>query len=564
MRAKSLPKQSCNGNLDHKPAAHVRSLEIPGGPHYPDWRVRALRHAAIRVQNARTPEEVLQQVSSELHAIGLQCVCALLIEGGDELVVQHVSIPLPLLAVVERRLAARALGFRVAVDQVTALRFAVRERRVAFTPGEAAIQETFPSASAARVCEVVELTGARRIAVAPLVARGRVIGTLAVWAEDLVAEDLSALAAFAREAATNYEARRSPHDAPDTRPTALESAATDTRQPCTAAQPAIRSRNESLAHIARDRDSPLFGTPLTRREREVAMLVACGLTNRQIADVLVITVKTAEAHVGHILDKLGVNSRAQVAAWTLSNAQRSIRARDESLAHLAHDLKNPLTAIQAGVQVLERYSRPADRDQWRTGLAAIQASATRMDALLDELLDVARPKLPRSRELRRRPTDLIALARDAVSNHQPAALRHRLQVEAVEPELVGEWDAARLVRVLDNLLGNALKYSGPSGQITVTVAREESSAGARAILAVRDQGVGIPAADLPHVFDPFRRGTNVAGRHAGSGIGLAGARRIVEQHGGTITVASEENAGTTVTVRLPLPREAVGGQAVAA
>jgi signal transduction histidine kinase len=123
-------------------------------------------------------------------------------------------------------------------------------------------------------------------------------------------------------------------------------------------------------------------------------------------------------------------------------------------------------------------------------------------------------------------------------------------VEAAEDELVGLWDTMRLARVLGNLLDNAIKYSPAGGTITVALGRDERAEGAWAMLAVRDQGMGIPAADLPHIFERFHRGSNVVGRIAG--IGLATARQIVEQHGGTITVESRPNKGSTFTVRLPL------------
>ena len=88
--------------------------------------------------------------------------------------------------------------------------------------------------------------------------------------------------------------------------------------------------------------------------------------------------------------------------------------------------------------------------------------------------------------------------------------------------------------------------------MVVRVDREEAPDGPVAVLSVADQGVGIPAADLPHIFERFRRGGNVAGRIAGSGLGLWGSQRIVAQHGGTIAIDSTEGQGTTVTVRLPL------------
>jgi signal transduction histidine kinase len=101
---------------------------------------------------------------------------------------------------------------------------------------------------------------------------------------------------------------------------------------------------------------------------------------------------------------------------------------------------------------------------------------------------------------------------------------------------------------VSNLLGNAVKYSPAGSTITVVVGRAE---GAGAMLAVRERGIGIPAADLPHFFERFHWGSNVAGRIAGTGISLATARQIVEHHGGTITVESWPDTGSTFTVWLP-------------
>ena len=130
--------------------------------------------------------------------------------------------------------------------------------------------------------------------------------------------------------------------------------------------------------------------------------------------------------------------------------------------------------------------------------------------------------------------------------------QHSIRAETSTERLIGAWDAARLERVVQNLLGNAIKYSPEGGEVVVTIARQEDAAGARAVLAVRDQGVGIPPTDRPHVFDRFHRAENVVGRIAGTGIGLASARQIVEQHGGTISVQSALGRGSTFTVRLPL------------
>jgi signal transduction histidine kinase len=137
---------------------------------------------------------------------------------------------------------------------------------------------------------------------------------------------------------------------------------------------------------------------------------------------------------------------------------------------------------------------------------------------------------------------------------------HRLSIDATDSDLVGVWDRSRLERVIQNLLDNAIKYSPPGSQIEVGIRREDDPDGtAWAVLSVRDEGIGIPVGDLPRIFERFHRAGNVSGT-PGAGVGLSGARQIVEQHGGTISVASIENQGSTFTIRLPLRATTIGGR----
>jgi signal transduction histidine kinase len=182
---------------------------------------------------------------------------------------------------------------------------------------------------------------------------------------------------------------------------------------------------------------------------------------------------------------------------------------------------------------------------------AIVDAAKRLGSQLGELQDTLRLRSGTRLDLATEPTDLVALARAAASD-APVTPQHRIAVAAAEPEVWGRWDALRIRRVLDNIVGNAVKYSPAGGDIIVAVSREGRDDGARAAVAVRDAGIGIPAADLAHLFERYRRGSNVGSRIAGTGIGLAGAKQIVEQHGGTIAVESAEGMGTIVTVELPL------------
>lgn len=219
-----------------------------------------------------------------------------------------------------------------------------------------------------------------------------------------------------------------------------------------------------------------------------------------------------------------------------------------------HDLKNPLTSLKARVQLLLRRvqrGQVLEPTALAAGLAAIDADATRMVTLIDELMDAAHLRTGQALTLTPVPTDLVALAHDCVADTRRRTTR-TLAVESSEPALVGAWDRPRLERVVQNLLDNAIKYSPRGGDIVLRMTCEDDPDGkAWAVLSVQDNGVGIPAADLPHIFERFWRGSNV-GATVGAGIGLAGARQIVEQHGGTIAVASTEGKGSTVTVRLPL------------
>jgi PAS domain S-box-containing protein len=233
------------------------------------------------------------------------------------------------------------------------------------------------------------------------------------------------------------------------------------------------------------------------------------------------------------------------------------RAAAERVAFVdaaVHDLRNPLTSLKGQVQLLQRRAQrelPLDGDALLARLAAIDAAADRMAALLEEMLDAAHVQAGRRLELRQDPTDLVVLVEATLEDAQARTTQHRIRLDSSTPMLVGQWDAARVARVLNNLLDNAVKYTPDGGDIVVRVHREADAARDWAVLEVRDQGIGIPAVDLPHLFERFHRGRNVRGIR-GTGIGLAGVRQIVEQHGGTITVASEEGQGSTFTVRLPL------------
>src|SRR5712691_733586 len=238
----------------------------------------------------------------------------------------------------------------------------------------------------------------------------------------------------------------------------------------------------------------------------------------------------------------------------VADLQQALRTRDEFLASASHDLKNPLASIKATAQLLDRrLDRPGepDRERLREGLHRLDAIATRASALVDELLDLASLQMGRRLDLNRQPADLVELAREVAQECQLATERHTIRVEGLEPQLIGLWDGRRLGRVLANLLDNAVKYSPDGGPIDVRLQRD----GNWAAIDVTDQGIGIPAADQRRIFERFQRASNVEQKIGGTGIGLASAWHILDSHGGTITVRSQEGSGTTFTVRLPIGLE---------
>jgi signal transduction histidine kinase len=263
-----------------------------------------------------------------------------------------------------------------------------------------------------------------------------------------------------------------------------------------------------------------------------------------------------------------VEAVAERAAFAIENArlyretqeqlaaiQDALRVRDEFLASVSHDLRTPLAAIKGYVQLLQRQAGRAptlDSERVQQRLGEIDLATTRVIGLVSDLLDLTRLESGRALDLALAETDLVALAREVVRGHQRLAPHHRLGVESGTPELVVMVDRERVERILSNLIGNAVKYSPEGSAIPVKLRPMTSDGTDWAEVLVSDEGIGIPKADLPYVFERFYRAGNVAGFAKGSGIGLATVKQLVDQHGGTVGIESAEGSGTTVTVLLPI------------
>ena len=231
------------------------------------------------------------------------------------------------------------------------------------------------------------------------------------------------------------------------------------------------------------------------------------------------------------------------------------RERQTFVDTLAHDLRNPLGAAKAQAQLLMRRierDTAIDQESVRRGLESVVGSVNRMNGLIGEMLDAGHLREGQPLELQIARVDLVALAAGITAGFDKLTPRHSLSLETSLRSLEGMWDRSRLERVLGNLLDNAVKYSPAGGTVVVSISSESTIDQVWALLSVSDQGLGIPADQVSHVFERFQRGRNVTGRITGAGIGLSGVKQIVEQHGGAITVESMEGKGSTFTIRLPV------------
>lgn len=216
---------------------------------------------------------------------------------------------------------------------------------------------------------------------------------------------------------------------------------------------------------------------------------------------------------------------------------------------VSHDLKGPIMAIAMTTELLMKTAPATGEEAYRERCRRILRSANQMTELVTDLLDLG--KIEAGLEGPGEPVDLVALIGEAVKALAAEAKRIAISVEAPVTTLV-TGVRARLAQVLGNLIGNAVKYTRDGGRVQVVVEAAAPPEGAPIRLRVVDTGIGIPARDLPHVFDKFYRvkSDSTAGI-SGTGLGLAITRSIVEAHRGRIGVESIEGAGSTFWVELP-------------
>jgi CheY-like chemotaxis protein len=253
--------------------------------------------------------------------------------------------------------------------------------------------------------------------------------------------------------------------------------------------------------------------------------------------------------VAKIEDGVGVTTVDFSERYRAEEALRQAdRQKDEFLAMLAHELRNPLAPIRAASTLLARLSK---EPQSQRIVEIVQRQVEHMTRLVDDLLDVSRITQGRI-VLQKSPIEVAGIIRQAVETVEPLIRErhHDLQVHSSYPALYVEGDPSRLVQTFINLLTNAAKYTNPGGEIHVS----SRSEGGFAVIAIGDNGTGISHTLLPRIFDLFVQGDRTLDRaQGGLGVGLSVVRQLVEMHGGEVQAKSDGiGRGSTFTVRLPL------------
>jgi len=320
-----------------------------------------------------------------------------------------------------------------------------------------------------------------------------------------------------------------------------------------------------------DSITPFLFLPIAIIASAVAALVMLRLLVRRLGAMEALAKRVSDGDLtARVSDRSGdeigrVGARLDLMIDRLAEARARIEANDRQrrqlFADITHELATPLTSIRGNAETLLDPAVPLTPEERERYLRGIREEARRLDRLTRDLFELARLEAGASR-LSPEPLDWAALCRNTIERFQPRFREAGLALTWYGPpgEAWVEADGHRLEQVLENLLGNALRYVPAGGTVAVRLASYEDGE-TRYKLVVEDDGPGIPGTDLPHLFErfyraPSARAVRMNGLADGSGLGLAIVREIVERHGGAVSASTREPQGLSIVVALP-----VGGNA---
>jgi signal transduction histidine kinase/ActR/RegA family two-component response regulator len=313
--------------------------------------------------------------------------------------------------------------------------------------------------------------------------------------------------------------------------------------------------NQRFAELVRKPLPQVFGTPIGKylptTEAEILKTILEHGTGRYLTRLVLDGQEATEVQItvsSIVLDDVEHRTLIMSDISSLARAQRENRSKDEFLAMLAHELRNPLGAIQGAAHALSLIGHPDPTALRANGI--IKRQVVHMARLVDDLLDVGRAVTGKI-VLKRRAVNLAECVKSSVTTLTAGNPNSaRVQMECEQAWVHG--DAVRLEQIVGNLISNALKFSQAERPVQVRVTCEEGCA----VLRVTDQGVGIPQEMLPRIFDLFVQAHHTIDRSRGGlGIGLTLVRRLAELHGGSVEAISEgDGRGATFIVRIPLTK----------
>lgn len=303
-----------------------------------------------------------------------------------------------------------------------------------------------------------------------------------------------------------------------------------------------RARGVHPKHIEHFREAPEQARKMGER-REISGLRKNG--EEFPAEAAIAKVKMGESVVFSVVLR---DITAQVELQR--KLQRAVSARDDTVGVVAHDLRNPVSAVKMlSSALLQRDDIETLPSEATEQLRLIRSAALQMDRLIQDLLDVTRVETGRM-IVDQKPVATAELVEGALRTLRPLVKDAGLKLAVAVPEKLPavHADAERIGQVLSNLIGNAIRFTAPGGKITVSAVSE----GDLVQVSVTDTGSGIPKEQLPHIFDRFWQSSQSTKRSRGAGLGLPIARGIVHAHGGRIGVTSDEGKGSTFYFTLPI------------